>query len=582
MEALRAGDPAEIGGYRLLARLGAGGMGQVYLGLSPGGRHVALKVIRADFDSPEALARFRREVATVGELRSPFTAALVGAGLETPPYWLATEYVQGPTLSQAVARHGPLPAATCLRLMAALGEALADVHARGIQHRDLKPHNVILASGGPRLIDFGIARGDEQTAITHTGAAPGTPGYLAPEVIRRQWMSPAADVFALAGTLAYAATGRPPFGVGDAHAVIYRSVHEPIDVAGVEPALAGLIARCAEKDPAARPAAGQVPALCGVPGAIADDPAYRRLLDLTEVPPPDLPTAVAYGLVPPGHDRATGVLTRPAPAPRSRRTLLAVIGGGAAAAVVAGVLVFQLVPGLFGGSGSASGTARTGGGANAGRSPGAATPTRPVGAGTPTDVFSKETDGDFQALTWSAEDGRCVPAVRPEASSQALGPQWSAPREPVAPPGGADVGFRAADGAPDGYYVAAEMRPPVGMRGNRVTGVVTTRPVAVRDGDRVTLRYARDFTRPKDWAYELGTGTWTVVWYHVHPNGDAYHIGCDAAGDAVGVLVAGQASRMASEAARLAAARPTSRPWASRAWSSHQARPLSGSVWIGS
>ncbi|WP_329234897.1 protein kinase [Actinoallomurus sp. NBC_01490] len=531
MEALRAGDPAEIGGYRLLARLGAGGMGQVYLGLSPGGRHVALKVIRTDFDGPEALARFRREVATVGELRSPFTAALVGAGLEAPPYWLATEYVQGPTLTQAVARHGPLPAATCLRLMAALGEALADVHARGVQHRDLKPHNVILAPDGPRLIDFGIARGDDQTAITHTGAAPGTPGYLAPEVIRRQWMSPAADVFALAGTVAYAATGRPPFGAGDAHAVIYRSVHEPIDVAGTDPALAGLIARCAQKDPAARPAAGQVPALCGVPGAIADDPAYRRLLDLTEVPPPDLPTAVAYGLVPPGHDRATGVLTRPAPEPRSRRTLLGVIGGGAAAAVVvAGVLLFQFLPrsGGAAGSPSASGTARSGGGTNAGRSPGATGgATRPAGAGTPTDVFSKETDADFAAMAWSPKDGRCAPAARTEASAQALGAQWTAPREPAAPRGSADVGFRAADGAPDAYYVAAEMRPPVALRGNRITGIVTTRPVVLKGSDWATLHYPRDFTQPKDWAYDLQAGTWTVVWYHVHPNGDAYYIGCD-------------------------------------------------------
>ncbi|MGI5228654.1 protein kinase domain-containing protein [Actinoallomurus sp. CA-142502] len=528
MEALRAGDPAEIGGYRVLARLGAGGMGQVYLGLSPGGRHVALKVIRADFDSAEALARFRREVATVGDLRSPFTAALVGAGLDAPPYWLATEYVQGPTLTQAVTRHGPLPVGTCLRLMAALGEALADVHARGVQHRDLKPHNVILAPDGPRLIDFGIARGDDQTAITHTGAAAGTPGYLAPEVIRWQRMSPAADVFALAGTLAYAATGRPPFGAGDSHGVIYRSVHEPIDVAGVDPALAGLIARCADKDPAARPAAGQVPALCGVPGAITEDPAYRRLLDLTEVPPSDLPTAVAHGLVPSGHDRATGVLTGPAPAARSHRTLLAVIGGGAAAAVAAGVLLFQFLPGAGGATDSPSSSGTSSGTARAGRSPGATGgPTRPTGAGTPTDVFSKETDADFAALAWSPRDGRCAPAVRTESASQALGAQWTAPREPAAPRGSVDVGFRAADGAPSGYYVAAEMRPPVALRGNRITGIVTTRPVALRADGWATLHYPRDFSQPKDWAYDLGTGTWTVVWYHVHPNGDAYYIGCD-------------------------------------------------------
>ncbi|GAB3977825.1 hypothetical protein GCM10029978_068760 [Actinoallomurus acanthiterrae] len=524
MEALRAGDPAETGGYRLLARLGAGGMGQVYLGLSPGGRHVAIKVIRSDFDSPEALARFRREVATVGELRSPFTAALVGAGLDAPPYWLATEYVQGPTLSQAVARYGPLPVATCLRLMAALGEALADVHARGVQHRDLKPHNVILAPDGPRLIDFGIARGDDQTAITHTGAAAGTPGYLAPEVIQWQRMSPAADVFALAGTIAYAATGRPPFGVGDVHAVMYRTVHAPVDVAGVEPGLAGLIARCADKDPAARPAAGQVPALCGVQGPIADDPAYRRLLELTEVPPPDLPTAVAHGFVPSGHGPTT---TRSVPAVRSRRTLLGVVGGGAAAAVVAGVLLFQFAPGLGDKGGTHSGRAGTGGrspGTGAGSS-GTGSPTRPTTAGNPTDVFSKETDPDFDALAWSG--GRCTPAVRTEGSSGALGLQWSAPREPAKPKTSADVALRAQNSAPGGYYVAAEMRPPVALRGNHVTGVVKTRPVRVKGSDWVTLHYPRDFTQPKDWAYDLQTGDWTVIWYHVHPNGDAYYIGCD-------------------------------------------------------
>ncbi|MCO6004223.1 serine/threonine protein kinase [Actinoallomurus purpureus] len=532
MEALRAGDPAETGGYRLLARLGAGGMGQVYLGLSPGGRHVAIKVIRSDFDSPEALARFRREVATVGELRSPFTAALVGAGLDAPPYWLATEYVQGPTLAQAVARYGPLPVPTCLRLMAALGEALADVHARGVQHRDLKPHNVILAPDGPRLIDFGIARGDDQTAITHTGAAAGTPGYLAPEVIQWQRMSPAADVFALAGTIAYAATGRPPFGVGDAHAVIYRSVHAAVDVAGVEPGLAGLIARCAEKDPAARPAAGQVPALCGVQGAITDDPAYRRLLDLTEVPPPDLPTAVAHGLVPPGHGQATGVLTQSAPALRSRRTLLGMIGGGAAAAVVAGVLLFQFAPGLGdkGGSHSTQGTgqAGTGGTGAGGRSPSTGTtgsPTRPTSAGKPTDVFSKETDPDFQVMAW--KDGRCTPPVRTESSAEPLSPQWSAPREPVAPHTSVDVGFRSKYGAPAGYYIAAEMRPPVGMGGNEVTGIVKTRPVLLKASDDTTLRYPKDFTQPKGWAYDLERGAWTVIWYHVHSNGNAYYIGCD-------------------------------------------------------
>ncbi|MET8248562.1 serine/threonine-protein kinase [Streptomyces sp. NPDC005202] len=154
MDALKAQDPARIGAYTLLARLGAGGMGQVYLGRSPGGRLVALKVIRDEItDHPEALARFRREVETARAVRSAYTANLIDASLDTAPYWLATGYVAGPTLSRAVAERGPLPAATCRGLFAALAEGLAAVHAHGVTHRDLKPQNVILAAQGPQLID---------------------------------------------------------------------------------------------------------------------------------------------------------------------------------------------------------------------------------------------------------------------------------------------------------------------------------------------------------------------------------------------------------------------------------------------
>lgn len=236
MEPLRPEDPAGIGGYPLIARIGAGGMGQVYLGLTGAGRHIALKVIREDFDGPQALARFRREVATVERVRSRFAAAMVGAGLDAPPYWLATEYVPGPTLRQAVAEHGPLPPDTCLRLLAALAQGLLEIHGQGVQHRDLKPGNVILAPDGPRLIDFGIARGEGQTQITQTGMWNGTPGYVAPEVVREQEPVPASDVFSLAGTIAYAATGRPPFGGGRIEAIIHRTLDGEIDLDGVDAA----------------------------------------------------------------------------------------------------------------------------------------------------------------------------------------------------------------------------------------------------------------------------------------------------------------------------------------------------------
>ncbi|MFI5771112.1 protein kinase [Streptomyces sp. NPDC051658] len=288
MDALRPQDPARMGAYHLLARLGAGGMGQVYLGRSPGGRLVAVKVIRDEIsDHPEALARFRRETATVEAVRSAYTAQLIEASLDAPPYWLATEYVAGPTLRGAVGASGPFPADSALRLLAALAEGLAAVHAHGVTHRDLKPHNVILSAQGPQLIDFGIARGLEQTILTRDGLVSGTPGYTAPEVLLRNEVGPAADVFALGATLAYTATGRPPYGTGEPAAVSYRTVHEDIDLAGVRPALAELIRLCVAKDPADRPEPAAVIARCAVDSPLASDAHYRMLARTAEpVPEP--------------------------------------------------------------------------------------------------------------------------------------------------------------------------------------------------------------------------------------------------------------------------------------------------------
>ncbi|MEV7545573.1 serine/threonine-protein kinase [Streptomyces sp. NPDC089915] len=278
MEALRDTDPAHIGAQTLLARLGAGGMGQVYLGRSPGGRLVAVKVIKEEItEHPEALARFRREAETVRAVRSAYTANLIDASLAAPPYWLATEYVAGPTLSHAVRESGPLPAASCRRLFAALAEGLASVHAYGVTHRDLKPQNVILGAQGPQLIDFGIAKGVSETALTQAGAAPGTPGYTAPEVLLRGEAADAADVFALGATLAYAATGRPPYGTGEPTAVNFRAVHGEIDVAGVEPGLAALIKECVLTEPGSRPALAEIIRRCAVDSALVDDPVYASL-----------------------------------------------------------------------------------------------------------------------------------------------------------------------------------------------------------------------------------------------------------------------------------------------------------------
>lgn len=304
MDALKDRDPAHIGAYTLLARLGAGGMGQVYLARSPGGRLVAIKVIRDEItDHPEALARFRREAETVRAVRSAYTANLIDASLDAAPYWLATEYVSGPTLSKAVGERGVLPAETCRGVFAALAEGLAAVHAHGVTHRDLKPQNVILAAQGPQLIDFGIARGAGQTALTEAGYAPGTPGFTAPEVLMRNEVGPAADVFALGATLAYAATGRPPFGMGESAGVSYRAVHEPIDLAGAEPELAALVEACVAKDPAARPGLGEVIARCGVRAALVEDSFYAGFAQLAEAVPQTPPSGQAGAAmpVPPAH-----------------------------------------------------------------------------------------------------------------------------------------------------------------------------------------------------------------------------------------------------------------------------------------
>ncbi|MFE4872837.1 serine/threonine-protein kinase [Streptomyces sp. NPDC056682] len=311
MEALRPRqDPERIGTYAVLARLGAGGMGMVYLGRSPGGRLVAIKVIKDEItDHPEALARFRREAETVRAVRGAYTANLIDASLETAPYWLATEYVAGPTLSQAVRERGAFPADTCRRLFAALAEGLASVHAYGVTHRDLKPQNVILSPQGPQLIDFGIAKGATDTALTQTGLAPGTPGFTAPEVLMSNQVGAAADVFALGATIAFAATGRAPFGAGPMDAVSYRAVHEEIDTEGVETGLAGLIRACAAKDPAERPDPAEVIVRCAVSSALVEDPHYQSLASLAEeVPatalraPHELPTqGPGYAAPAPSH-----------------------------------------------------------------------------------------------------------------------------------------------------------------------------------------------------------------------------------------------------------------------------------------
>ena len=270
MRSLRTDDPARIGDYAVLGRLGHGAMGTVYLARSPGGRPVAVKVARPDLAADPAFRyRFRQEVATARAVGGFWTAAVVDADPDAEQPWLATEYVPGPNLHEAVTAHGPLPEPALCRLVAGLAEALNAIHGAGLVHRDLKPSNVLLAADGPRVIDFGIAKAVQSAGLTATGMVVGTPGYLSPEQIRGDEVGPPSDVFALGAVLVYAATGRGAFGDGDAAALLYRAVHTPPNLDGVPDNLRALAARCLDPDPALRPTPAQLLAELG-PAESAD------------------------------------------------------------------------------------------------------------------------------------------------------------------------------------------------------------------------------------------------------------------------------------------------------------------------
>ncbi|MFE6285347.1 serine/threonine-protein kinase [Streptomyces sp. NPDC057877] len=254
MMRLRREDPRVVGSFRLHRRLGAGGMGVVYLGSDKKGQRVALKVIRPDLaEDQEFRSRFAREVSAARRIRGGCTARLVAADLEADRPWFATQYVPGPSLHDKVADGGPLVAADVAAVGAALSEGLVAVHEAGVVHRDLKPSNILLSPKGPRIIDFGIAWATGASTLTHVGTAVGSPGFLAPEQVRGATVTPATDVFSLGATLAYASTGDSPFGHGSSEVMLYRVVHEEPHLHGVPDALAPLVRACLAKDPEERP-----------------------------------------------------------------------------------------------------------------------------------------------------------------------------------------------------------------------------------------------------------------------------------------------------------------------------------------
>lgn len=259
MEVLQAGDPRRVGPYAVLRRLGAGGMGTVYLARSSGGRTVALKVVRTDLADQAAFqARFAKEVDAARMVSGAYTAAVVDAAPDARPPWMATAFVPGLSLGDAVAKHGPLQGAPLHMLVAGIAEALKSVHAARLVHRDLKPGNVMLALDGPHVIDFGITRALDGTSLTATDAVIGSPGYMSPEQALNNELTPASDVFSLAATAYYAATGEGAFGQGTHAALLFRVVGTDPDLGPVPEPLRTLLAACFAKDPAQRPTPAQI------------------------------------------------------------------------------------------------------------------------------------------------------------------------------------------------------------------------------------------------------------------------------------------------------------------------------------
>lgn len=254
VDELQPTDPRQVGRYRITGRLGGGGMGQVYLGHSPSGRLVAVKVVRPELAQDSGFRRrFAREVEAARRVTGFFTAALVDADPEGSMPWLATAYVPGLPLDEAVDAHGPWQVESVRTLGAGLAEALEAVHAADLVHRDLKPSNILIASDGPRVVDFGISVAAEATALTRTGMIVGTPGFMAPEQLVGRPVTPASDVFALGAVLAYAATGTSPFGTGSAQALNFRIAYEEPDLSRLPGPGLEVIERCLAKDPGQRP-----------------------------------------------------------------------------------------------------------------------------------------------------------------------------------------------------------------------------------------------------------------------------------------------------------------------------------------
>ena len=331
MKPLGTGDPLRLGPYRVLGVLGEGGMGKVYLGQDGAGTLAAVKVLRPELAHDTHLAqRFVREAQAAQAVRSTGVANVLGAWTEGGRPWIATEFLAGLTLDQAVDTHGPLAEPALRALATALARTLADIHAAGFIHRDLKPPNIVLTSAGPRIIDFGIARPEHGLTLTTTGQVPVTPGYGAPEQVLGQRVAPSADVFSLGAVLAYAASGRRAYEGTHVAAVQYAVVHGEPRLDGISPQMQALILPCLAKDPAARPAPARIVQVMAAPKGA--DRVWRRG-----------PVADAIKEREAGARRLTMPVTiETAPAVTRRRLLTGLAAGGVVLAGGGGTAVWWL------------------------------------------------------------------------------------------------------------------------------------------------------------------------------------------------------------------------------------------------
>ncbi len=368
---LQAGDPARIGNYRLSARLGAGGMGVVYLGVGWDGAGVAVKVLRPELaDDPEFRRRFRREVSALTRVRGVCTVRVIEADTESARPFMVTEYAEGPSLAEYIDSRGRLGPDMLYGLATGLAEALTVIHAAGLVHRDLKPSNVILAAAGPKVIDFGIAQALDAVSVTKTGMMVGSAGFMAPEQISGR-PGQAADIFVWGVTVAYAATGQSPFGTGDTNAVLYRVLHTDPDIGAVPGSLRPLVAAALAKAPEHRPTAPQLLGqLTGAlrPARVQDSPTQTVLSQTWTQgrPPPGPPPVPSGGHVSGGRgaQRTEGsLLLDPAPRPGGptpparKRRLTRRASGLAAAALGAAALAAAVIIVVLSGHTPAAGPA---------------------------------------------------------------------------------------------------------------------------------------------------------------------------------------------------------------------------------